>query len=318
MELELKVSSAKACYNDALKNLEQISEEIHKMREERRLSNDMVENYDVRKVAMPKIWSDKQIKNSRFQNDECIDTSTNISDEYLDFPSKLSIESSPIRQKNIEKLDCPHLLRDFVSYPQQGSSTELISPSKIDGVSARMTKKNHFMRDQVTGFCYTPNSSRYHYLHPDVSKQNISDSFQTFVSNDDIEQWTEIRLSNSESSSSGYSQHSHIDDKTPTTTENSSLSSVGGHPKVTCTTIFSLDDNVTTGRKDDEHFTNWITKSNAKNSSRRQSLDILIDASDKVKDVFTLSFQKVGKSLERRSSESEVSSDSSDFFSFTR
>lgn len=92
----------------------------------------------------------------------------------------------------------------------------------------------------------------------------------------------------------------------------------GGHPKVTCTTIFSLDDNVTTVRKDDEHFTNWITKSNAKNSSRRQSLDILIDASDKVKDVFTLSFQKVGKSLERRSSESEVSSDSSDFFSFTR
>lgn len=73
-----------------------------------------------------------------------------------------------------------------------------------------------------------------------------------------------------------------------------------------------------TGRKDDEHFTNWITKSNAKNSSRRQSLDILIDASDKVKDVFTLSFQKVGKSLERRNSESEVSSDSSDFFSFSR
>lgn len=50
VELELKVSSAKASYNDALKNLEQISEEIHKMREERRLSSDMVENYDVRKM----------------------------------------------------------------------------------------------------------------------------------------------------------------------------------------------------------------------------------------------------------------------------
>lgn len=137
------------------------------------------------------------------------------------------------------------------------------------------------------------------------------------MSNDDIEQWTEIRLSNSESSSSGYSQHSHIDDKTPTTTENSSLSSHGGHSKVTCTTILNLDDNLTV-RKDDENFTNWITKSNAKNSSRRQSLDILIDASDKVKDVFTLSFQKVGKSLERRNSESEVSSDSTDFFSFSR
>lgn len=146
----------------------------------------------------------------------------------------------------------------------------------------------------------------------------IWDSLQTYAPNDDMEQWTEIRLSNSNSSSSGYSQHSHIDDKTPTTTENSSLSSAGGAPpKVTCTTIFSLDDSAAV-RKDDEHFTNWITKSNAKNSSRRQSLDILIDASDKVKDVFTLSFQKVGKSLERRNSESEVSSDSSDFFSFSR
>lgn len=57
VELELKVSSAKACYNDALKNLEQISEEIHKMREERRLSSDMVENYDVRKLACRRVWS---------------------------------------------------------------------------------------------------------------------------------------------------------------------------------------------------------------------------------------------------------------------
>lgn len=48
VELELKVSNAKASYNDALKNLEQISEEIHKMREERRLSNEMAENYDVK------------------------------------------------------------------------------------------------------------------------------------------------------------------------------------------------------------------------------------------------------------------------------
>ncbi|KAJ6638239.1 SH3 domain-binding protein 5-like [Pseudolycoriella hygida] len=134
VELELKVSNAKSSYNDALKNLEQISEEIHKMREERRLSNDMVENYD---------------------NDECIENSTsNFTDEYLDFPSKLSTKASPIRQKNLEKLDCPHLMRDFVSYPQQGSSTELSSPSKVDG---------------------------------------------TFVSNDDFDQWTEIRLSNSES-----------------------------------------------------------------------------------------------------------------------
>lgn len=76
------------------------------------------------------------MKESYFQNDDCIDDSTNdFTDEYLDFPSKLSIESSPIRQKNIDKLDCPHLMRDFVSYPQEGSSTELISPSKVNEVS---------------------------------------------------------------------------------------------------------------------------------------------------------------------------------------
>lgn len=32
----------------------------------------------------------------------------------------------------MEKLDCPHLLRDFGNYPEQGSSTEL---GKVDGVS---------------------------------------------------------------------------------------------------------------------------------------------------------------------------------------
>lgn len=45
------VLGAKASYNDALKNLEQISEEIHKMREERRLSSETEENYDVSQIA---------------------------------------------------------------------------------------------------------------------------------------------------------------------------------------------------------------------------------------------------------------------------
>lgn len=39
----MKVRDAKMTYNDALKNLEQISEEIHKMREERRYSNNIDE-----------------------------------------------------------------------------------------------------------------------------------------------------------------------------------------------------------------------------------------------------------------------------------
>lgn len=65
------MSSAKASYNDALKNLEQISEEIHKMREERRVSSDMVENYDVRKWCIHEALIspiDKRILNFRMTN----------------------------------------------------------------------------------------------------------------------------------------------------------------------------------------------------------------------------------------------------------
>lgn len=65
----------------------------------------------------------------------------------------------------------------------------------------------------------------------------------------------------------------------------------------------------------EKNLSNWITKSNLKTKDRRQSLDILYDASDKVKDVFTQGFQKVGRSLERRNSESEASLE---FFLFSR
>lgn len=149
---------------------------------------------------------------------------------------------------------------------------------------------------------------------------------QTNISSDDIEQWTEIRLSNSDSTSSGYSQHSVVDDRTPT--GSSSPSSTGastghGPSKVTCTTIFNNGDAASASNKqtkDDESLATWISKSNGlKSSSRRQSLDLLIDASDRVKDVFASGFQKVGKTLERRNSESEMNtSETTDFFPFSR
>lgn len=73
-----------------------------------------------------------------------------------------------------------------------------------------------------------------------------------------------------------------------------------------------------------EGLTGWLTKSGSlKASGRRQSLDLLIDASDRVKDVFTnISFSKAKDKtkMERRSSESEIAqteqTSSSDFFSF--
>lgn len=101
--------------------------------------------------------------------------------------------------------------------------------------------------------------------------------------------------------------------------ESSASSNSDNNKKVTCTTIFQTEDPA--DKK--EGLTGWLSKSGSlKSGGRRQSLDLLIDASDRVKDVFASSFQKVGKSLERerRNSESELahteSGSASEFFSF--
>lgn len=294
---------AKMTYNEALKNLEQISEEIHKMREQRRLSNDTAEIVEsvvnvTRPGGHPKLnavihlfFLFTQMEPTYLRKPA---NQINSSDEYLDFPPRLTTKASPIRQHHVSHSDCPHLLRDFMAYPAQSTSFEepaAVSPN-VNGL-AWLTKE----------------------------KPNSKLTFQATITSDDIEQWTEIRLSHSDSTSSGYSQHSIVDDRTPTESSTTSSSGGGGGTnKVTCTTIFSLDDSGDKSRptSDDDGLTTWITKSNLKSSSRRQSLDILIDAGDRVKDVFTTGFQKVGKSLERRNSESEVSADASDFFLFSR
>lgn len=152
--------------------------------------------------------------------------------------------------------------------------------------------------------------------------------------NEAIEQWTEIRLSPSESSSSGYSNASingtgqNADDATQADDSSSSSNSECDR-KVTCTTVFQADDGGGHGRASEgvggdkrEGLSSWLSKSGSlKSTGRRQSLDLLIDAGDRVKDVFTnISFTKVGKTMERRNSESEVpvseQKGTSDFFSF--
>lgn len=132
--------------------------------------------------------------------------------------------------------------------------------------------------------------------------------------NDDIEQWTEIRLSHSESTSSSYSNQSLLHDQPGGGAEDAqshhSSSSSSDEPKrkVTCTTIFHEDQ---LNKK--QSLSQWLSRSNSlKMSGRRQSLDLLIDAGDKVKDVFSFGFQRVGKSLERRNSESEMNAENAD------
>lgn len=144
--------------------------------------------------------------------------------------------------------------------------------------------------------------------------------------NEEIEQWTEIRLSHSESSSSGYSNGgsgANVEDATSQADDTSSSSNSECNKKVTCTTVMFQEKDYAqqySGAEKKEGISSWLSKSGSlKSSGRRQSLDLLIDASDRVKDVFT-SFSKVGKSLERRNSESELPQteqpSNNDFFSF--
>ncbi|XP_055844798.1 guanine nucleotide exchange factor rei-2 isoform X2 [Episyrphus balteatus] len=289
--LESRVAEAKMSYNDALKNLEQISEEIHKMRQEKR------KFMQIEQKAAAETHAQDAVDNSTSSFPCRIESC----DEYLEIPPKLSTKSSPVRQKYPDQHDCPHLLQDFESI--------LRFPPASTG-----------------GYGDIPKSSSDTLCSTIARQQLVTTS--PIITNDDIEQWTEIRLSNSGSTSSSYSHHSGsggglasglIDDHTPTGSETSSSDETR---KVTCTTVFTMDDGLEEKKRsggDTGGITTWISRSSSfKTSGRRQSLDLLIDASDKVKDVFTFGMQRVGKSLERRNSESEMNNENSDFFLFSR
>lgn len=271
-DLEERVSSAKSAYNEALKRLEEISEEIHRMRKEREGGGQSVEmspsNTTTTSISGGGGGGDSMDDVIKRLNNSGIDSQ----DEYRDFPQKLSLKASPVRQKQVGVLDCPHMYQDFAP-PGKSSMT-----------------------------------------------------------NEEIEQWTDIRLSHSESSSSGYSnvpkngnENEEEEGRSPVDDSTASSSSSECNRKVTCTTVFNAEGGGGGGNSEKkEGLSAWLSKSGSlKASGRRQSLDLLIDASDRVKDVFTnISFSKVGKSkLERRSSESEIpkteeKNSGSDFFSF--
>ncbi|XP_058063216.1 uncharacterized protein LOC131213234 isoform X1 [Anopheles bellator] len=308
VELEAKVAVSKLRYNEALTNLERISEEIHQQRKARANSMDedgscsstssATANHRGKMLAMHLPFN----KSPSAAKIEC-------SDEYMELPAKLTIKASPIKQKYLDKLDCPHLLKDF----------------------ARKTSPN--AESDSDNYQFSPNPT-------------IDDI--TNMSSEDIEQWTEIRLSNSNSSSSGYSQHnSLVLEEAPTPQDETTDSSSDDSPKAKARIIkmetYVPDDGMTVPRKR-EGLTGWITKTGGSISTssaavaaavtggaasssavsvggRRQSLDIIIDTGDRVKDAFTQGIQRIGKTLERRNSESEVPGDEtvgSDFFLFQR
>uniref|UniRef100_A0A182K131 SH3 domain-binding protein 5 n=1 Tax=Anopheles christyi TaxID=43041 RepID=A0A182K131_9DIPT len=315
VELETKVAESKLRYNEALSNLERISEEIHRQRKARAnsLDEDGGGSGSSTSSAVPGVASGRPAgkmlasMHLPFSQPARIDSA----DEYLEFPAKLSIKASPIKQKYLDKLDCPHLLKDF----------------------ARKTSPS--AESDSDNYQFSPNPT-------------IDDI--TNMSSEDIEQWTEIRLSNSNSSSSGYSQHnSLVLEDAPTPQDETTDSSSEDSPKAK-TRIIKMEMYAPEGgmSRRTDGIAGWIAKTgssvvgsglstvaagnvnaagaSASSSSfasngRRQSLDIIIDTGDRVKDVFAQGIQRIGKTLERRNSESEVAreeSAGSDFFLFQR
>ncbi|XP_035919619.1 uncharacterized protein LOC118517506 isoform X1 [Anopheles stephensi] len=306
VELETKVAESKLRYNESLSNLERISEEIHRQRKARAnsLDEDGGGSGSSSSSAVTgrggKMLATMHLPFSTSPSAARIDSH----DEYLEFPAKLSIKASPIKQKYLDKLDCPHLLKDF----------------------ARKTSPSG--ESDSDNYQFSPNPT-------------IDDI--TNMSSEDIEQWTEIRLSNSNSSSSGYSQHnSLVLEDAPTPQDETTDSSSEDSPKAKTRIIKMETYQPEGGTRRTDGIAGWIAKTgssvvgsaassgshaaghnNTSNGTggRRQSLDIIIDTGDRVKDVFAQGIQRIGKTLERRNSESEVARDESagsDFFLFQR
>lgn len=104
-ELESRVTEAKMTYNEALKNLEQISEDIHRQRQEQRdLLND---------TLLPQLCAVNNVAPTaqNYQHFSCEELDT--AEEYLQLPAKLSTQSSPVHQRRFDEHECPHLLQDF-------------------------------------------------------------------------------------------------------------------------------------------------------------------------------------------------------------
>ncbi|XP_022208758.2 SH3 domain-binding protein 5-like isoform X2 [Drosophila obscura] len=348
-ELEAKVSAAKLTYNEALKNLEQISEDIHRQRQQR---NNLL-NYEamLRQVDTVDALSGGGMQNARGRdrdrdnddNDAEVDLEEEEEEDYLRMPDRLGSAGSPPRQCLSDPHDCPHLLTDFeavLTFPQKlaGGMHKSASTSATDGdtnlfsVQAQGLHAPYEVKQRSECGSGSLGGS---------ASASASASVSGAPGDNDIEQWTEIRLSHSDSTSSSYSNQSLLDQHglegaggcgggggggglgyglgrggggfdPDVLSQHSGSSSDEPRRKVTCTTIFQDDSSHSASgggqqmsRK--QSLSQWLSRSNSfKSNGRRQSLDLLIDAGDKVKDVFSYGFQKVGRSLERRNSESEM------------
>lgn len=247
--LESKVSEAKMSYNETLHCLELISEEIHKIRQEK---IDLLNNQ-------------KNYINHHSTSHNRID----YRDEFLDFPANWSPTKTTATAQQLHAVPTPNdddsdQCDSETFHRSQGYSQ--IDSNKDDGTE-KWTEI--ILSDPYSGTsaACTPNSGT-----------NDNDT---------------IILPGTATMRGGKSDADDEDDDDEDEENN--------------VAVQSPVDPENNGKKYPESLANWITKSNLKNKERRQSLDILYDAGDRVKDVFAQGIQKVGRTLERRNSESEAS-----------
>ncbi|XP_063710158.1 SH3 domain-binding protein 5-like isoform X2 [Culicoides brevitarsis] len=280
LEMESKILNAKMTYNEALKNLEEISEEIHRLREETKTK---LEEYDSSKK--PLIAKNKENAPSLNDKQE-LSSQINSTDEYLEFPPKLSLKSSPIKQQIMDKHECPHLLRDF----DFGRASTAATVSSATSSPNKYGCDRTFRQDDSDGEMFSPSQT---------DMTNLSD----------IEHWTEIRLSHSNSNTS--TEHSAVEDiQSPVSnySETSSERSDNARRKVITKVIRYDEDLVDKEPKKAEGLSSWLSRSSFKAEGRRQSFDLLLDNTKEI-------FSGITKTLERRNSESEMTVNN-DFFSF--
>lgn len=283
---------AKINYNEALNNLEKISEEIHHQRQSRKAQL-------LEASCRSQLEHSNKILNRHSYHQSFNRHKSNTNNDHDD----LQLENYFENQLEISTESDTRQMMMVRGLYKSATHESLLPPSlrnKPYNLTMTSTRKDG-----------NTNSGESKPEEPSGSGPLV----QTTTVDDDIEQWTEIRLSHSNSSSSSYSNQSLLTEQQLETgvedvqSQHSFLSesSSSDEPKskVTCTTIFQED-----SQSKRQTLGQWLTRSNnLRLSGRRQSLDLLIDAGDKVKDVFSMGFQRVGRTLERRNSESEMNSD---------
>ncbi|XP_054279862.1 SH3 domain-binding protein 5-like isoform X2 [Macrosteles quadrilineatus] len=326
--LEQKVATAKSSYAEALRNLEQISDEIHRIRKNKSEPTGL----GVRGAG---VGADSPLTSATVSTSTNPDTdrwtdSIGSSDsehheEYLRLPDKLGSSSSPIVPRNIHKDESENSEYLSLSTVSEGRlranhSKEAREVSDLSSVSLssqvqssqpyQLLNKDDLRKSLETSEDENMIHTLFSKIVPgkmraggkasesdDTSVRDLEDHNQETWSEVSLasphcraEVWTEVNLNDSSSPGSDLADHNQ--DSKQTNTEDLS----------TLTTSKS---------KPDSTLTNWISRSSVEqgNNSRRQSLDTLIlgglATGERVKEIFSQGIMKLNISslTDRRSSE---------------